>query len=79
VLVLTRKKGETIIIGEDIQISVLDIKGDQIRIGIDAPRQMAILRKEIYTAVKEENEIARKAPESNLGEIEKIIKKDRNL
>lgn len=78
-LVLTRKKGETIIIGEDIQISVLDIKGDQIRIGIDAPRHMAILRKEIYTAVKEENEIARNAPESNLGEIEKIIKKGRNL
>lgn len=54
-LVLTRKKNEHIQIGEDIEISILAIEGDQIKIGIQAPRHIDIHRKEIYIAIQQEN------------------------
>lgn len=74
-LVLSRKKGETLIIGDEIQVTVLDIKGDQVRIGIAAPREVSILRKEILTAVKEENLTALNINESDLRNIGEIIRK----
>jgi len=55
VLVLTRKLNQSILIGDDIEIVVLEIKGGQIRLGINAPRHVQILRKEIYHEVREEN------------------------
>ena len=73
-LVLTRKKGETIIIGEEIEVTVLDIKGDNIKIGISAPKSVSIVRKEIYLAVKEENTEALQSNRYNLKDIAKIIK-----
>ncbi|MCM2675694.1 carbon storage regulator CsrA [Alkalicoccobacillus plakortidis] len=54
-LVLTRKKNEHIQIGEDIEISILAIEGDQIKIGIQAPRHIDIHRKEIYITIQQEN------------------------
>lgn len=54
-LVLTRKTNQSILIGDDIEIVVLEIKGGQIRLGINAPRSTAILRKEIFQEVHEEN------------------------
>jgi len=48
VLVLTRKSSQSIVIGEEIEISVLAITGDKVRIGIDAPRSVPVLRKEVY-------------------------------
>ena len=54
-LVLTRKLGETIVIGDDIVIKVVDIHGKQIRLGIDAPTQISIFRGEIYERIQEEN------------------------
>ncbi len=54
-LVLARKIGESILIGEDVKITVVDIQGDKIKLGIDAPRELSILREEIYNAVREEN------------------------
>ena len=54
-LVLSRKHDETIMIGDDIEITIVDIKGDTVRIGINAPRSVAVHRKEIYEAIKEEN------------------------
>lgn len=47
-LILTRKSGETITIGEDIQIRVLGVKGGQVRIGVDAPREVAVNREELF-------------------------------
>jgi len=60
-LVLTRKKDQSIIIGDNIEIAVIDIQGDQVRIGINAPKNVAIHRKEVYLEIQEEN---RKAAES---------------
>lgn len=50
-LVLNRKKGETIVIGDTIRLTVIDVQGDQIKIGIDAPRNVSIYREEIYQEV----------------------------
>ena len=54
-LILTRKTGETITIGDDIQIQVLSIKGGQVRIGVDAPREIAVNREEIFEHLCKEN------------------------
>jgi carbon storage regulator len=59
-LVLTRKTGEAIQIGEDIEISVVSVKGDQVKLGINAPKNVEIHRKEIYLTIQEENAEASK-------------------
>ena len=50
-LVLTRKPGERLVIGDNIVVTVVDVKGDNIRIGIDAPREVKVFRGEIYDAI----------------------------
>lgn len=57
-LVLSRHRDETIMIGDDIELTVVDIKGDKVRIGIKAPSRIAVHRKEVYDAIKRENERA---------------------
>lgn len=57
-LVLTRKAEEGIIIGDDVKITIIEIKGGSIRIGIDAPRHMKVHRQEVYDKIKEENQEA---------------------
>ncbi len=57
-LVLTRKKGQSIMVGEDIEITIVDIQGDQVRLGINAPKNVAIHRKEVFVEIQEENRIA---------------------
>ncbi|BFQ94082.1 MULTISPECIES: carbon storage regulator CsrA [Gallibacterium] len=52
-LILTRKVDEKLLIGDDIAISVLEIRGNQVKIGVDAPKDVAIYREEIYHKVKE--------------------------
>jgi carbon storage regulator len=58
VLVLTRKVGEQVLIGEDIVVTILDVKGDSIKIGFDAPRGIKIQRAEMLAAVTEANQQA---------------------
>ncbi|MBS4204958.1 carbon storage regulator CsrA [Lederbergia citrea] len=57
-LVLTRKKGESIQIGEDIEITITSIKGDQVKIGINAPKNVEIHRKEVWLDIQSENAAA---------------------
>jgi len=64
-LVLTRKLGETIVIGDDIVIKVVDIHGKQIRLGIEAPTEISIFRGEIYDRIQEENKKALITDKSN--------------
>lgn len=54
-LVLSRQRDETIMIGDEIEITVVDIRGDKIRLGITAPPQIAVHRKEVYEAIRREN------------------------
>ncbi|MDR2193889.1 MAG: carbon storage regulator CsrA [Treponema sp.] len=57
-LILSRKVNEKIMIGEDISISIIEIKGDQIRIGVDAPRSVKIFRQEVFSEIKAANKAA---------------------
>ena len=57
-LVLTRKKNEAIQIGDDIEIKVLGMEGDQVKLGIEAPKSVDIHRKEVYLDIKEQNNAA---------------------
>ena len=54
-LALSRKQGESIVIGNDIEITVLEVKGDQVKLGISAPKSIPVYRKEIYTQIQEAN------------------------
>ena len=60
-LILSRKKDESIIIDDHIEISVVEIKGDQVKIGIKAPRSVKIFRHEVYLAIQEANKAAAKS------------------
>jgi carbon storage regulator len=55
-LILTRRVGETVMIGEEVTITVLGVKGNQVRVGINAPKSVAVHREEIYERIKRENE-----------------------
>ena len=57
-LALSRKTGESIVIGNDVEITVLEIRGDQVKLGINAPKSVPIYRKEIYVQIQEANKEA---------------------
>ncbi len=54
-LILTRRVGETVMIGDDVTITVLGVKGNQVRVGINAPKSIAVHREEIYERIKREH------------------------
>ena len=70
-LIITRKKGESLMIGDDIEIIVSKIDDGSVKIGIKAPRDIEILRKELYEEVEKENKEATKIDISMLGNIKK--------
>jgi len=55
-LILTRRVGETLMIGDEVTVTVLGVKGNQVRIGVNAPRDVSVHREEIYERIKKENE-----------------------
>ena len=57
-LILSRKVNEKVVIGDDITISIIEVRGDQVRIGIDAPKKIKVFRQEVFDAIKEENKAA---------------------
>jgi len=64
VLVLSRKKGEQIVINDKITVTIIEIRGDKVRIGIDAPENVAVHRQEVWDAIKSEGSDSDKSPES---------------
>ena len=55
-LILTRRVGESLMVGDDITVTVLGVKGNQVRIGVNAPRDVAVHREEIYNRIKDDDE-----------------------
>jgi len=60
-LILSRKINEKVVIGNDITVSIIEIRGDQVRIGIDAPKVVKVFRQEVFDAIKAENKAASKS------------------
>ena len=71
-LVLTRKKGESIQIGNDIEITITQIKGDQVKIGIKAPKNVEIHRKEVWLQIQDENKAASAGVSDLFGVLSKL-------
>ena len=67
-LIITRRAGERLVLGEDIRIEVMEVAGNTVRIGIDAPRELPVYREELWAAVKQENEAAAKTAADELPE-----------
>ena len=70
-LVLSRQRDESIIIGDNIVITIVDVRGDKVRLGIEAPREVSVHRREIYEAIQRENQ---RAAEIRLEEARQIGK-----
>jgi carbon storage regulator len=73
-LILTRKLGESITIGDDIKVTVLGVFGRQVRIGIDAPPRVVVHREEIYVKIQNENRKAAKSVKQDLVNVVKMLK-----
>ncbi len=74
-LALSRKKNEAIIINNDIEITILDIRGDQVKVGIAAPKEIPIYRKEVYLQIQEENKGVGSVDIGNIAELGKLLGK----
>ncbi len=72
-LILTRKLNEQITIGDDITITLLEVKGTQVKLGIEAPKDISIHRKEIYERIREENLKSSEVDLSDLSEAASIL------
>ncbi len=71
-LVLSRQRDETIMIGDDVEVTVVDIRGDKVRLGITAPREISVHRKEVYEAIRRENRAAAQVKPEDLSGIAKL-------
>src|SRR6266568_5471158 len=71
-LVLSRQRDETIMIGDDIEVTVVDIRGDKVRLGINAPKEISVHRKEVYDAIRRENREAAQVKPEDLSAIGKL-------
>ena len=68
-LILSRKKDESIIIDDTIEVSIVDIRGDQVKLGIKAPSSIKVYRQEVFDAIQKENKAALMAEETKLPEL----------
>ena len=76
-LVLTRKPNESIVIGDNIEITILEVRGDQVKVGVSAPTQIPVHRLEIYQEIRAENRLAESAPLSRIAALRSMLKKNR--
>ncbi len=72
-LALTRKKNQAIIIDGNIEIQVLEVNGDKVKLGISAPSDVAIYRKEVYIQISQANQEAVQKPSMNLNDLNKLL------
>ena len=70
-LALTRKKGEALVINNNIEVTVLEIRGDQIKIGISAPKDVPVYRKEVYLQIQKENKAS--VAEDKMAELKNLF------
>ncbi|UCG15732.1 MAG: carbon storage regulator CsrA [Phycisphaerales bacterium] len=75
-LVLSRTRDETIMIGDDIEITVVDIRGDKVRLGINAPVHIPVHRKEVYNAIQRENEQASRIKPADVSSATNVSESD---
>ena len=68
-LILTRRVGENVIVGDDIVISVIEVRGDAVRIGIQAPRSVSVHREEVYRELQRANELAASTSDAAIGAV----------
>jgi carbon storage regulator len=68
-LILTRRVGETVMIGNEVTVTVLGVKGNQVRIGVNAPKDVAVHREEIYERIKREEDLEGRSP----GPVAKVV------
>jgi carbon storage regulator len=61
-LILTRKVNEKLVIGDGIVVSIIEVRGDQVKLGIEAPRTVKVFRQEVYDAIQEQNRLAAGSP-----------------
>lgn len=78
-LVLTRKVNQSIVIGDDIEVVVLEVRGEQVRIGVRAPKAIAVHRKEIYEQIRQENLNAASASTEDLVSLQSRLAEEDNL
>lgn len=71
-LVLTRKAGESIVIGNQVRVTILEIQGRQIRLGIEAPGDISVHRGEVYERIKQENQMAAQGGEAELKALRRV-------
>jgi carbon storage regulator len=71
-LVLSRQRDETVVIGDDIEIKIVDIRGDKVRLGITAPPHISVHRKEVYEAIQKENQSAACVNPQDLAEVTQV-------
>lgn len=75
-LILTRRVGESIVVGDDIVLTVFEVRGDAVRIGIDAPRSVRVNRKEVYEEIQRSNEQAVSTSDEALEKLRSAIEAD---
>jgi carbon storage regulator len=63
-LVLTRRRGEAIMVGDDVKVVVLEVNGDQVRLGVEAPRAVSVHREEVFKEIQEQNTRAARPPKT---------------
>jgi len=74
-LILTRKIGESIIVGDNITIKIVETGKNSVRIGIDAPKEISVLRQEVFDSIQKENILSSKGNKANITKIAKLFEK----
>lgn len=72
-LVLSRRAGESVVIGDDVVVTVLEVKGDMVRVGVDAPRSIAVHRSEVLDQIAETNRAAASPPDAVVADLSRLL------